>query len=105
KISRKWYFWFMLEGFIRHIREKNILDFSKSYLLAISGGLDSTVLAHLMHRAGISFCMAHCNFNLRGEESDGDEQFVKMLANQLGLQVHVKSFDTRAYGAEKGIST
>ena len=95
----------MLEGFIRHIREKNILDFSACYLLAISGGLDSTVLAHLLHRAGISFCMAHCNFNLRGDESVGDEQFVRNLAKQLGLKVHVKSFDTKVYGAEKGIST
>jgi tRNA(Ile)-lysidine synthase len=95
----------MLEGFIRHIREKNILDFSARYLLAISGGLDSTALAHLLHRSGISFCMAHCNFNLRGEESDGDEHFVRGLASQFGLQVHVKSFDTQTYGSEKGIST
>lgn len=95
----------MLEGFIRHIREKNILDFSARYLLAISGGLDSTALAHLLHRSGISFCMAHCNFNLRGEESDGDEHFVRVLASQLGLQVHVKSFDTQTYGSEKGVST
>lgn len=95
----------MLEGFIRHIREKNVLDIQGQYLLAISGGMDSTVLAHLLDRAGISFCMAHCNFMLRGEESDGDERFVRSLGKQLTRQVHVKTFDTRVYAAEKGIST
>lgn len=95
----------MLEGFIRHIREKDILDFKAHYLLAISGGLDSTVLAHLLHRSGIPFSMAHCNFGLRGEESDKDELFVKELAGRLGTRVFVKRFETKAYGAEKGIST
>jgi tRNA(Ile)-lysidine synthase len=105
KINRKWYFWFMLEGFIRHIREKNILDVKAHYLLAISGGLDSVVLAHLLYRSGIPFSMAHCNFGLRGEESDGDERFVQQLAGRLGTEVFMKRFDTKAYGAEKGIST
>ena len=95
----------MLEGFIRHIREKNILDFKGRYLLAISGGLDSTVLAHLLHRSGILFSMAHCNFSLRGEESNKDELFVKELAGRLGTRVFVKRFDTKSYGAAKGIST
>ena len=95
----------MLEGFIRHIREKNILDFKGHYLLAISGGLDSTVLAHLLYRSGISFSMAHCNFGLRGEESDRDELFVRELAGRLETTVFVKRFDTKSYGTAKGIST
>jgi len=95
----------MLDLFIRHIREKNILDFNHHYLLAISGGLDSTVLAHLLHDAGLSFSMAHCNFGLRGEESDGDEAFVKGMACQLDVKVYVKNFETKSYGKKKGIST
>lgn len=95
----------MLEGFIRHIREKNILDIEEPYLLAVSGGLDSTVLAHLLHRAGASFSIAHCNFQLRGEDSEGDEGFVRELGAQLGRQVYVKRFETKSYGSERGIST
>lgn len=95
----------MLDLFIRHIREKNILDFSKRYLLAISGGLDSTVLAHLLHDAGVSFSMAHCNFGLRGKESDGDEMFVKEMGHRLGVKVYAKNFETKSYGRKQGIST
>ncbi|MEX2593694.1 MAG: tRNA lysidine(34) synthetase TilS [Anditalea sp.] len=95
----------MLDKFIRHIREKNLLDFDQHYLLAISGGLDSTVLAHLLHLSGFSFTMAHCNFGLRGEESDGDEIFIRELANRLAVKVCVKKFETKSYGQGKGIST
>ncbi len=95
----------MLSQFIQHIREKNLLDVGRKYLLAASGGLDSTVLAHLLHRAGISFAIAHCNFGLRGGESDGDEQFVQELARRLEVQVYIKSFETKSYGEAKGIST
>lgn len=95
----------MLEGFIRHIREKNILDVERQYLLAASGGLDSTVLAHLLCQAGVTFSIAHCNFGLRGQESNGDEQFVSALAEQLGMKLHLKFFDTKAYAAEKSLST
>ena len=95
----------MLSQFIQHIREKNLLDVERQYLLAASGGLDSTVLAHLLHHSGISFAMAHCNFGLRGEESDGDEQFVRELAKRLEVKLYVKSFATKSYGESKGIST
>lgn len=95
----------MLERFIGHIREKNILDFESHYLLAISGGLDSTVLAMLLHQSGIAFSMAHCNFNLRAEESDGDEAFVKQLGKHLGIRVYVQRFDTKAYAKIHGLST
>ena len=61
-------------------------------LLAISGGVDSVVLAHLCHDAKLDFAIAHCNFNLRGEESDGDEKFVVDLADSLEVDVYNESF-------------
>ena len=51
----------------------------KKTMLAVSGGVDSMVLAELFHRAKFSFAIAHCNFGLRGAESDGDEVFVQQL--------------------------
>ena len=73
-------------------------------LLAVSGGLDSVVLCALCHEAGISFGIAHCNFGLRGEESDRDAAFVAALAGRYGVQLHTTSFDTTAYAAEQKLS-
>ena len=66
-------------------------------LIAISGGIDSVVLTHLCHKLGLNVTLAHCNFNLRGEESDADEAFVAQLAEQLGLEVFAQRFDTEGY--------
>ncbi|AWW33214.1 tRNA lysidine(34) synthetase TilS [Echinicola strongylocentroti] len=95
----------MLDQFISHIRTKNLLDAHKRYLLAMSGGIDSVALAWLLKKAGVSFCVAHCNFGLRGLESDGDEQFVRSLAKAHGVEVFVERFDTKAYAVSKGVST
>ena len=94
----------MLDRFINHVRKNKLLDVQKPYLLAISGGMDSVVLAHLLYRAGIRISLAHCNFHLRGAESDGDEDFIKKYGEQLGMPVHVKSFDTRAFMKEMSVS-
>ena len=64
------------------------------YLLAVSGGKDSTALAHLFQHHALSFEIAHCNFHLRGEDSDKDEQFVRELASTMGKKLHVKQFHT-----------
>ena len=74
------------------------------YLLAVSGGKDSTALAHLFQHHALSFEIAHCNFHLRGEDSDRDEQFVQKLAAQMGKRLHVKSFDTLAVQKNSGKS-
>jgi tRNA(Ile)-lysidine synthase len=74
-------------------------------LLAVSGGVDSIVLCELCHRAGFDFVIAHCNFQLRGEESDRDENFVRTLGTKYNKEVLVKRFDTQGYSAEHKVST
>ena len=73
-------------------------------ILALSGGIDSMVLADLLLKAKADFVLAHCNFHLRGEESDGDEQFVREFAERNGLTLHVKQFDTVDYAQTQGVS-
>jgi tRNA(Ile)-lysidine synthase len=72
--------------------------------VAVSGGIDSVVLCELCARAGVYFFLVHCNFKLRGEESERDEQFVRSLATKYGVTVLVKEFDTEKYAAEKKCS-
>jgi tRNA(Ile)-lysidine synthase len=76
----------------------------KRFLLTVSGGIDSVVLAELFHAARIDFDFAHCNFSLRGEESDSDQVFVEKLALQMNVRCFVKHFDTEEYAEKKGIS-
>ena len=73
-------------------------------LLACSGGRDSTVLLHFLVHQGLKPAVAHCNFKLRGPESDQDEAFVKQMAGKMGLLFYAKSFNTAAYAEENGIS-
>ena len=75
-------------------------------LLAVSGGMDSMCMADLWLRcfgAG-SFAIAHCNFHLRGEESDGDEALVTKWAEENGVRMHRVDFDTVGYAADNGLS-
>ncbi len=75
-------------------------------LVAVSGGIDSMCMAELFAGIGgqVPFAVAHCNFSLRGEESDGDEALVREWAQERGITVHVKRFDTVGYARKKGIS-
>lgn len=79
-------------------------ELSGKLILALSGGIDSMVLADLLLQAEADFVVAHCNFHLRGEESDGDEQFVRDYAEKNGLTIYVKQFETEVYAKEHGIS-
>ncbi|MCH6198025.1 tRNA lysidine(34) synthetase TilS [Aquiflexum sp. LQ15W] len=79
----------MEELFKNHIRSKKLLDENKFYLLAISGGIDSVCLGYLLRSAGIGFALAHVNFGLRGMESHGDEVFLRGLAKQWDVRLHV----------------
>jgi tRNA(Ile)-lysidine synthase len=73
-------------------------------LLAVSGGIDSVVMTHLFHQSGISFGIAHCNFQLRGNDSDLDESFVKNIAEKLKVPFHSKRFDTSEFAAQNKLS-
>ena len=87
------------------ITEKSLFVREDKLILGISGGADSVCLMHVFLELGYSFELAHCNFNLRGEESDADEYFVKDLAKEHQLKIHIKQFDTLVYAAENKIST
>ncbi|MFZ9386708.1 MAG: tRNA lysidine(34) synthetase TilS [Chitinophagaceae bacterium] len=73
-------------------------------LLAVSGGLDSVVMLALCHQAGFDIRVAHCNFQLRGSESDRDEAFVRSLAEKYQVRVELKQFDTETYAKENKLS-
>jgi len=94
----------MLERFLQYINRHKLIDTRDRLLLAVSGGIDSMVMCELFHQSGIRFDIAHCNFSLRGEESDGDELFVRNLAERLNVSVHIKFFDTLTYAGKEGIS-
>jgi len=74
-------------------------------LLAVSGGLDSMVMAHLFLNANIEFAMAHCNFGLRNDESDADEDFVKRWCDRHEIRFFVAHFDTKKKAQETGLGT
>lgn len=75
-------------------------------LLAVSGGIDSMYMAERYSRTAkpSDLAVAHCNFRLRGEESDGDESFVRDWCGRKGIAIHVSSFDTEAHASANGIS-
>ena len=79
-----------------HVNSNGLWKERDLLLLACSGGVDSVVLATLLHRMHQHVEILHCNFNLRGEESKRDEDFVRSLAQSMGLSCHVQSFDTKA---------
>lgn len=81
-----------------------VLGTNEGLLLAVSGGVDSMVLLELCYSLGISCTVAHCNFQLRGEESDGDEMLVKERAGEWGIPFFSKRFDTLDYAGSKGVS-
>ncbi|WP_116787762.1 tRNA lysidine(34) synthetase TilS [Flavobacterium psychrotrophum] len=76
----------------------------KKLLLATSGGVDSVVLVHLFKALGYNIFIAHCNFGLRGDESDGDEQFVRNYAAENNIPIFVTHFDTKALAHDAKVS-
>ena len=76
----------------------------KTYLLAVSGGSDSVCLFHVFKALGLRFDVAHCNFNLRGEESEGDEMFVRNLLKDHTVNGYFTTFQTEKYAKEKRLS-
>lgn len=80
-----------------YIKKHKLLEANELYLVALSGGADSVALLLLLKEAGYNVHAAHCNFHLRGAESDRDEAFCVELCQQLGVELHRAHFDTREY--------
>ena len=94
----------MLDQFQAYINRYHLIAEGEKIILALSGGIDSMVLADLLLKTKVEFVAAHCNFHLRGEESDGDERFVREFAEKNGIQCIVKHFETEKYATEQGVS-
>ena len=94
----------MIDAFREHIEKHNLCKPGEKILVAVSGGVDSVVMLHLLYHAGYDLAVAHCNFQLRGKESDGDERFVRKLTAQYEIPIFVKSCDTRSFAEKEKIS-
>ncbi|RZJ27986.1 MAG: tRNA lysidine(34) synthetase TilS [Flavobacterium sp.] len=94
----------MLDAFKKHLRSKLPFLQRKKLLLAVSGGVDSMVMAELFRQLGFEFEIAHCNFKLRGDESDGDQKFITDYAEKNNFVVHSTSFDTKKFASDNRLS-
>jgi tRNA(Ile)-lysidine synthase len=105
----------LFQAFNDFVAKERLISPGDRLLLAVSGGLDSVVLCELMHRlrlrqasgdrgAALDFSIVHCNFQLRGAESERDEVFVRQLGERYGRQVLIERFDTNAYAASRKVS-
>ncbi len=94
----------MQNNFRNFIKAKELCSVNDKILLAVSGGIDSVVMLNLFIKAGYSVSVAHCNFNLRAQNSIDDAAFVKSLCRKHKLPYYYKSFQTRSYAKDKGVS-
>ena len=94
----------MVNRFTGFINQNKLFRKTDRILLAVSGGIDSVVMADLYHKAGFHFGIAHCNFGLRGKESDGDETFTQKLAQQYKVPFFTTRFNTSGYASDHKIS-
>jgi len=95
---------FMIEEFNRFIKHNDLFRPADKILLAVSGGMDSSVLAELFHLSGYEFVIAHCNFALRGKESDGDMEFVNSMAEKNNVAFYCTTFKTGEFAKKNGLS-
>ena len=89
---------------IRYIEKEQLFSQNSKILVALSGGAESVALLRILHSLGYECEAAHCNFHLRGKESDRDEMFVRQLCQQYNIPLHITDFDTTRYAEEKHIS-
>ena len=97
-------YFFMHNTVHTYIERYNLLTGGKPVLVGLSGGADSVVLLSVLCKLGYDCIAAHCNFNLRGEESQRDEAFCEALTEMLSVPLHKISFNTNSYAKEKRIS-
>lgn len=94
----------MIELFQHYINEKELFTKESYVIAAVSGGLDSVCLCHLLYKSGYKFAIAHCNFGLRGAESDQDQDFVYQLAQTYQVPIFTKLFDTKGFAEQEKVS-
>ena len=87
-----------------YIKKEGLLSREGLHIVALSGGADSVALLRVLLAAGYRIEAAHCNFHLRGDESDRDEQFVKNLCQQNDVPIHLIHFDTAEYASLHQVS-
>ncbi|MFD0765856.1 tRNA lysidine(34) synthetase TilS [Mucilaginibacter lutimaris] len=86
-----------VKRFVDFIEQNSLFKPSDTILAAVSGGMDSVLMAHLLKAAGYNFSIAHCNFMLRGADADADQEFTSRLAQQLDVPFHTINFNTQQY--------
>ena len=89
----------VIERVSHYIRQHHLMEMDKKYLVALSGGADSVCLLLILKQLGYSVEAVHCNFRLRGEEADRDEQFCVSFCEKQQVPLHLVHFDTREYAA------
>jgi tRNA(Ile)-lysidine synthase len=94
----------LYEEFLSYKKDNNLFGNDDRVMLAVSGGIDSMVMSHLFLKLGTNIGIAHCNFSLRGRESDLDEEFVRNFSDNNGTPFYTIRFSTKEYSADKGIS-
>lgn len=92
------------EKFRSFISSEKLFSPDQKVLVAVSGGIDSVVLCDLFNKSGFEFAIAHCNFQLRGSDSEKDVELVKYLAEKYNVALYVEKFDTISYQKENKIS-
>lgn len=95
----------MIEAFQNFIKKESLITDNESILLTVSGGIDSMVMLHLYMNSSYHFEVAHCNFGLRGNESDGDEALVKQVCTENNITFYTNKFETLKYATENKLST
>jgi tRNA(Ile)-lysidine synthase len=94
----------VLKQFLNHIQQNDLCKSDNRILIAVSGGLDSMVMLNLFREADYNIGVAHCNFQLRGEDSMKDEEFVQRACVDYNIPFYCERFDTEDYATEKGLS-
>jgi len=95
----------LLKEFQQYIKQQNLFQPKDKLLLAVSGGVDSVVMCELCRQAGYNFAIVHCNFQLRGAESERDENFVRELGKKYNVEVICKKFETTEFAKQRNIGT
>ncbi len=93
----------MRKRFAAHIVARALFTKKQKLLLAVSGGADSVVMCHLLFELGYQISLAHCNYKLRGKDSDTDEKFCRDLAAKLKIPIYVKTLNLRAKRSERSL--